>query len=82
MKIIAVHKSSDTIPFLICVCKSFEICETTNNLTIHLDNAPYRTDDSAKSDSIYISEENYDWVDEWPMNEASVKDIQKLISDT
>lgn len=73
MKLIAVNKSSDTIPYLVCTCKDFSIDEKTSVLKISLGNEPYRTDGSGQSDVIVIHPDNYDWVDEWDFDDEAVE---------
>jgi len=53
MKIIAVNRSSDTVPYLICICRDFSLNEE-DVLEIILANEPYRTDFPAKPDKIII----------------------------
>lgn len=76
MKIIAVNKSSDTVPYLVCTCRDFSINEETSVLEIILANEPYRTDFPAEPDKIVIHPDNYDWVDQWPLDEEGVEELK------
>lgn len=76
VKIIAVNKSSDIVPYLICTCKGFSINEETSVLEIILANEPYRTDFPAEPDKIVIQPDNYDWVDEWPLDKKEVEELK------
>jgi hypothetical protein len=42
-------------------------------LTINLGNEPYRTDGTGESDIVTINPDNYDWVDEWELDEEAVE---------
>jgi len=74
-KIIAVNKSSDIVPYMVCICKDFLIADD-DTLTIHLDNAPYRTDGTAKVDTIVITPDNWDWVDDWDLDEETIEPLK------
>jgi hypothetical protein len=78
MKIIAVHKTSDTVPYLICICQDYTISDS-DALKIFLDNAPYRTDGTDQNDIIFINPDNWDWVDEWPLDEGNVIELQSFV---
>lgn len=71
-KIIAVNRSSDTVPYMVCICKDFHITDN-ETLVIHLDNAPFRTDGTAKDDTIVIASDNWDWVDDWDVHEDNLE---------
>lgn len=77
MKLIAVNKSSDVCPYLVCSCKDYEIGDL-DVLTILLDNAPYRTDGTATDDVLTIHPDNWDWVDEWPLDAESVAELKRF----
>jgi len=74
MKIVAVHKSDSTVPYLITICKDYIVLDN-NELHIFLDNSPYRTDGSVKNDVIILSEDNWEWVDEWDLTEKTVTQL-------
>lgn len=71
-KIIAVNRSSDTVPYMVCICKDFHITDN-ETLVINLDNAPFRTDGTAKDDTIVIASDNWDWVDGWDVHEDNLE---------
>jgi hypothetical protein len=70
-KIVAVNRSTDTVPYMVCICKDFHITDD-ETLMIHLDNAPYRTDGTSKDDTIVIASDNWDWVDDWDVHEETL----------
>jgi hypothetical protein len=70
-KIVAVNRSSDTMPYMVCICKDFRITND-ETLVIHLDNAPLKTDGTSKDDTIVIASDNWDWVDDWDVHEETL----------
>jgi len=70
-KIVAVNRSTDTMPYMVCICKDFHITND-ETLVIHLDNAPPKTDGTAKDDTIVIASDNWDWVDDWDVHEETL----------
>ena len=70
-KIVAVNRSTDIVPYMVCICKDFHITDD-ETLMIHLDNAPYRTDGASKDDTIVITPDNWDWVDDWDLDEETI----------
>jgi hypothetical protein len=74
---ITVHKSSETIPYLACVCQDCTINDDSS-LTIRLDNQPYRTDVQALPDVINISSDNWDWLKTYPLDDNTVEAIQNF----
>ena len=72
MEIIAINRSSDVVPYLVCICKEFSIDELGVS-TVKLDNAPFRTDGTEMPDTLIFHPDNYDWVDSWDLDEENLE---------